>query len=310
MKRAPAIAAAAALVAAVTTAQVEARPARRVLVVAFAGRLPPDLATTPARLTLEMADVIDDSGARVTRAPLGDLLALAGCGEPSDECLQQALAILEVDRLVMGEVEPAASDQVRVRLRLIAAGQPPRRRSFLIAGEGRAGLESSFRTRAAAFWRDPDLIDVDFDASAAAASVPEPRAADDRVSAPEDRFSARRVEPVAWGIAGSGAGFTLIGGVLLLAAADKQDQVNDAPTGSAAELEALAALEESGRDYARWGTALLVVGGVATVAGAALILTQGSDAERSGPAAGSITLAPSLLGDGLGAVLTVRGAAP
>jgi len=293
-----------------------------VVLASFAGQLPGDLAALPERLTGAMADVVRDAGSRVTRAPLGDLLAVAGCAEASDDCLQQARALLEVGRVVAGDVERAGS-RVRVHLRLIAARQKTRRRTLLLAGDSAAALEADFRARAAAFWGDPDP-------ARASATSPKPReeltptsrasdaptASDtpagraDLVAsggAPEAGFWARRVDPIAWGVAGGGAGLAVVGGLLLLAAADKQSQVDDAPTETAADLDALVDLEESGRTYARWGSVLIVVGAVTAAAGVALVLKQGGDVAREdGATGGALTLSPSLLPGGAGAVLTWR----
>jgi hypothetical protein len=278
--------------------------AKRVIVVNLSGELPGDLAAAPEQMSGALAEVIRESGSEVTQAGLDDVLALAGCGEASDQCLQQALAILEVGSLVTGEVEPAGPDQVSVRLRLVAVRRPVRSRTFQLAAS--PALAAGFRTRAAAFWRDPD-----------AEPVPEPEPLAPAVIAPsiepsaEARFSASRVRGYTWAVAGGGAGITLIGGLLLAAAADKQSQVDAAPTNTPADFEALVELEESGKRYARWGTAFFVVGAVATTAGVALIVKQGMEREpatagRRARRAPAVTLAPSLIGEGFGAVLTVQ----
>jgi hypothetical protein len=288
-----------------------ARGSKRVLVVALTGELPGDLAGLPEHLTTALADVIQDSGRVVTRAALDDVLALAGCGEASAECLQNALAILEVGSLVTGEVEPSGSGEIRVSLRLVTDGQPMRSRSFQLGGD-QATLESGFRARAGAFWRDPDAAEPP--ASEPPRPAPAPaREKPDLIVAPppaEARFSARRVDGLTWAITGGGVGLTLVGGLLLAAASAKQDEVDAAPTDTAEDLEALVDLEATGRSYARWGTGVLVVGALATVAGVALVVKQGTEREPAaarprapGP---TITLSPMLLERALGAVLTVQ----
>jgi hypothetical protein len=327
-----------------------------VVLASFAGQLPGDLAALPERLTAAMADIVRDSRSKVTRAPLGDLLAVAGCADASDDCLQQARALLEAGRVVAGDVESVGAGRVRVHLRLIAARQQTRRRVILLEGGSAAALEADFRAHAAAFWRDPDAKaasasrpaqrpanrstsprtdpsasaprtdrsasaprterstsapQTDRSASAAPAPSPadEPAARTDLAVATrddaEDGFSAGRVSPLAWTAAAAGAGVAAIGGALLLAAADKQGQIDDAPTDTPDDLAALVDLEESASTYARWGSVLVVVGAVTTVAGVAFVFKQGRDVERDGHAI--ITLSPSLLPGGAGAVLTWRG---
>jgi hypothetical protein len=294
----------------------------RVLVASFAGQLPGALSRAPERLTEAMAAAVGEAGSRVTRAPLDDVLAVAGCGEPSDNCLQQALALLEVSRAVVGEVEAADGGHIRVRLRVISRAHPARRRSLILAGDNAAALEAAFRPRAAAFWRDPDGAEVasprppapatstststsrSTAPSAAERGEPAAPGADlTRGSPPRAGFSARRVDPLVWGVTAGGAGLMVVGGLLLMAAGSKQDQVDDAPTDTVADLEALADLEASGRKEARWGSALLVTGAATAAAGVVLVLKQGGDADRSPTA--EIAVAPSPASRGLGALLTM-----
>jgi hypothetical protein len=314
--RAHATALAIAVVAAVPAparAQGEVPPDQRVLVVALTGEASGPHAGLPERLSGSLAGVIGQSGAQVTRASIDDVLGLAGCGEASDECLQQALDILEVGRVVLGEVD-ASSGQVQVRLRLIAAGRPARSRTLSLTGGDQAALDRQFRAAAAAFWRDPDGAPTPADAAAASPAGRAAPAVTTSSAAPGEaraRFSARRVSRLAWGIAGGGAGVAAVGGLLLVAAANKQGQVDDAPTASAQDLERLVELERSGRNYSRWGSALLVVGAVTAGAGGAFIFKQGSEASRdeeaSAPPGSSLALLPSLVTrGGLGVTLTLR----
>jgi len=324
------LAAALLLVASPALAQDESG-GERVLVASFAGHLPGALSRAPERLTDAMAAVVGEAGGRVTRAPLDDVLAVAGCGTPSDTCLQQALALLEVSRAVVGEVEGADGGTIRVRLRVISRAHPAQRRSLTLAGGDASALEAAFRPRAAAFWRDPDGAEVatpsppapPTSTSTSTSSTSTAASASTTASAParpataepaapgadltrdpraKAGFSARRVDPLVWGVTAGGAGLAVVGGLLLVAAGSKQDQVDDAPTDTVADLEALADLEASGRKEARWGSALLVAGAATAAAGVVLVLKQGGDADRSPTA--EIAVAPSPV-RGLGALLTM-----
>ena len=281
------------------------RDDRRPVVVSFTGQLGGDLSRVPDRLARVMATAVGDAGDRATRAPLDDVLALAGCGEASDDCLRRAVDLLEARCLILGEVEPGGDGKVAVRLRLVERSRPARGRRLVLAGDGAAALEAGFRGPAQAFWRDPDPPEVleprdtpaVIDPFAAPAKGPAPAPA-----VPEAGFSASRVDRLTWAVTAGGAGMALAGGVLLLVAADKQAQVDDAPIVTVEDFEALAALEASGRNYSRWGTALLMVGAVAATVGVALVIKQGG-----APDSASVVLAPSVTGGGLGATLTVRG---
>lgn len=281
-----------------------ARGEKPVLVLAFGGEPAGAHADAPAALTRVMAEAIRESGREVSEANSEDVLTLAGCGEPSDDCLRQALGTLEADAAVTGEVR-AADGGVAVELRAITASDPPRTRTVQLRGAATADLAGQFRGEAVAFWRDEQSP-----AEAAAAAPPEPPTPPpgaDLSGGADDTgpsFSASRVQPYAWAIAGTGAGLMVVGSILLLAADGKQDEVDEAPTDTVEQLEHLHDLEESGRSYARWGNVSLVLGGVAAIAGGVLIFKQGRDGGSE--ASTRVTVTPSA-GDGLGAALLLRG---
>jgi hypothetical protein len=313
--RALAIAAASAAFAASPAAAQRAPRADSVLVVGFTGRLTGNLAAAAGHLSRTMVEVVAASGERVLHAPLEDVLALAGCAEPSERCLEQALDTFAVSRLVLGDIRPAAAGKVRVRLRLIARSRPARSESFVVAGDGAAALAARFRRRAVSFWRATEVPDDrphDRPAPPPSPATPGSTAPADPLavtSAPGAGFSAQRVHPVGWVMTGGGATLILAGGILLLNASDRQVLVDRAPIGTVEDFEALVELEESGRSYARWGTALLVIGAVASATGAAVIFKQGNepsdapDTDRPG-----LSLIPfAVPGVGIGASLTLRG---
>jgi len=273
-----------------------------VLVLQFSG----EPAASASALSKEMAGAIRASGSQVNEATREDVLTLAGCAEPSDDCLQQALGMLEVRAAVTGEVRPSRGG-VEVELRAVTPDGEPRARTVALAGATPAEQAKAFRPEAEAFWRDEPSP-----AAAAAAAEPAagpPAGADLSGSTETDEahFSASRVQPYAWAIAGGGAGLMAVGVVLLLAADGKQGDVDEAATDTVDDLEELVDLEESGRRYARWGNVSLIVGGLAAIAGGVLIYRQGRDdggaSESSSP---QVTLAPSA-GEGLGAAILVRG---
>ncbi|HEU5057762.1 MAG TPA: hypothetical protein VFU21_14625 [Kofleriaceae bacterium] len=270
-----------------------------VLVLQFSGEPAP----SAAALSKRMAEAVRASGREVTEASREDVFTLAGCAEASDECLRQALGTLEAREVVTGEVRAAGSG-VEVELRAVARDGEPRARTVAVPGATPTEQVAAFGPEADAFWNgQPSPAE----AAAAAEPAQPPPGAD--LSRPDDGgragFSASRVEPWAWGIAGGGAGLMAVGAVLLLAAEGKQSDVDDAPTDTVSDLEALVELEESGRRYARWGNVCILVGGIAAIAGGVLVYRQGTRAEEEA-ASPQITLTPSP-GDGVGAALVVRG---
>lgn len=274
-------------------------PVDRVLVVELAASEPPageagaagaaSLAGASGRLT---AALVSLSGEEASRAPLDDVLALAGCGSVEGDCLPQALDVLQVDRVVLGEIAAAGPGRLRVTLRVLRPSQPSRQRAFDLRGDDLGAIEDRFRDQAGPFLRDPD------------APPPLPAAPRQEVvplpppPRPEAGFSARRVGAVTWAATGAGVGLAALGGVLLLVASDKQSQIDGAPTATIEHLEALADLEDSGRAYARWGTGMLVVGAVVATAGAAFLYKQGHEAPP-------VTVAPTVGGGAVGAAVSI-----
>lgn len=264
----------------------------RVLVVELAGpRSGEDpLADAAGRLTAALVSLSGED--RTSRAPLDDVLALAGCGEAEGDCLPQALEVLQVGRVVLGELAEAGPGRLRVTLRIVRPSRSTRERTLDLRGDDLDAIERRFRDEAGPFLRDPDAPPPPPPAPRREVAPPPP------APAPEPGFSVRRVGAATWAATGAGVGLAALGGVLLLVASDKQSEIDAAPTTTASDLEALADLEASGRAYARWGTGLVVVGAVAAAVGGAFLYRQGSEAP-------SVTVAPAL-GDGaVGAVVSI-----
>lgn len=300
--RAPLVAAALAAAAFVALPRA-ARAEQPVLVLQFSG----EPAASAAALSKAMAAAVRASGTQVNEASREDVLTLAGCAEPSDDCLRQALGMLEVREAVTGEVR-AAGGGLEIELRAVSRQGEPRSRTVALTGATPDEQVAQFRPEAEAFWKgEPSPAEAAAAAAAAAPPAAPPPGADLSGGAEPDRagFSAARVEPWAWGIAGGGAGLMAIGAILLVAADGKQGDVDDAPTDTVEDLEALEELEASGRSYARWGNVCLLVGGIGAVVGGFLVYRTGTrgEAESGSP---QITVAPGA-GDGVSAALVLRG---
>lgn len=273
----------------------------QVVVVEFSGTLEGGLADAPKRLTETMTAVVNESGTAANQASRDDVLGLAGCADTGDECMKQAVGMLGAKQVVVGEVAATGDGQVEVVVRVISADEEPRHGRLVLSGSTTDEIESSFRTGVTAFWRGEPPPET-------APPEPPPAPAEpDKVESEPARssFSAGAVRPYSWAIAGTGVGMLVIGGLLLVAANGKQGEVDDAPTESPEDFEALVELEDSGRRYARWGNTLVVVGGVAAIVGGVLIWRQGTR-RRSEAAPMPMTLAPTLLPDAVGLTLTVR----
>ncbi|HUS67531.1 MAG TPA: hypothetical protein VMZ28_23500 [Kofleriaceae bacterium] len=275
----------------------------QVLVIEFSGE--GEVGDAPARFTQEMADVLRESGAEVTVAPREDALSLAGCTDTSDECLRQALGVLGVQRVVVGAVRSDGDGSYEVGVRIIAAEEEPRARAITVRGKTPDEAAPAFKTQSGAFWRgeEPPAAEPEPEPipEAATTTEPEPEPEPERGRAP---FSAGKVEPWAWAVAGGGVGLMAVGGVFLLAAKGKQSDVDDAPTDTVDDLETLEDLESSGKRYARFGSAFVLVGAVAAIVGGVFVYRQGTRPDEVEEPA--VTLAPMLAPGGAGLTLTVR----
>ncbi len=267
-----------------------ARAEQPVLVLQFSG----EPADSAAALSKTMAAAVRASGSEVNEASREDVIALAGCAEPSDDCLRQALGMLEVREAVTGEVRGGD-----VELRAVSAEGEPRTRTVVLHGATADEQARQFAPEAEAFWKN-EPSPAESAAAEPSPAQPPPGADLSKESEPEVGFSASRVQPWAWAVAGGGAGLVAVGSLLLIASQSKQGEVDDAPTETVDDLEHLADLEASGRRYARWGNLCVVVGGVAAIAGGFLIWRQGHTVTSE------VTVAPDA-GDGVGASLLVRG---
>jgi len=278
--------------AALAAAPRELHAGQQVLVLEFGGQ-PADSA---AALSKAMTEAVRASGSQVNEGSREDVLTLAGYSDPSDDCLRQALGVLDASEAVTGDVHAAGSG-VSVELRAVSAHGEPRTRTVELHGASADEQAREFAPEAEAFWKnEPSPAE----AAAHAAPVPPP-AELSKEPETEASFSASRVEPWAWAIAGSGVGLVAVGAVLLVASQNKQSEVDDAPTDTVDDLEHLSDLEASGRRYARWGNVFVLVGGVAAAAGGYLIWRQGRTADSE------VTVAPSAGDGGLGAAVLVRG---
>jgi hypothetical protein len=126
-------------------ATVAAEP--RALIVPLSGSAPDELADAPDRLTRVLVRTSASRGAEVTvaRASIEDTLAIVGCTAESATCLDQAAAVLEVDHIVFGRVEPGdEADTLKVTLTVARRGKAPVKRSFTLPaatmGEAEAAL--------------------------------------------------------------------------------------------------------------------------------------------------------------------------
>ena len=300
-----AIATSASLVIASAAAQAQpadAPPEKpQVLLIPLSGTIEGALADAPERLTLATSQAIAALGYDAVAAKIGkaDITAITGCPAESDDCFREVASTIEVDYIVFGSVA-SSDDGVRVSITMITREGEVTRRTIDASGASSEAAARGFDPKVRAFLRgEPPPADrppLD-------PTVPEPAPV---LGPAPPRFALARVEKYSWGIAGGGLAVMGVGTILLIMADGKQDQVNDAPVDTLADLEHIADLESSGKSLTSWGNGMLIVGGLATVAGVALIVKQGMArpaTERPAPPPTTVTLAPTARGDGFAVTL-------
>lgn len=253
------------------------------------------LGETAASLSESLRTVVAARGghpieAQATRA---DIAAMTGCSTDDDACLQTIAEAMGVTEVLLGSLEANPRGGLTVSITYYVVGGEARRdRIELSASEaGPATLE--LEPRATAFL-------------AGEPAAPEPRPdLTPRMKTPDPpppaAFRFGRVRTSSYVIAGSGAALVGLGVIFYAIASGKQDEVNEHPTDTLADLRALEDLESSGKTFTTLGNVGAIVGGLAAATGLSLIAIQGSRKER-GP-----TVTPMPMQGGAGLTLTLWG---
>lgn len=279
-----------------STGQAGAEETGQILILPFTSA--PEIAADADLLVQVMTRTATDLGQEPlsAQASRSDIAVLSGCPADDTACYETIAETVGVDRVVIGSVESAPGGGLQVTMTLVEPGAEPRRRSAVLSAGGRQPLEQEFGAHARALL------------TGAPAPVAAPVVVDQTPApGPMDAgsgFALSRVERYSWAVAGGGVALVGLGSVLLLSAQDKQDQVDGAATDTAADFDRLRDLEDSGKRLTRWGNVALIAGGLATVAGVALIIKQGGSSPEDPPAA---SIAPSPVAGGFGLTITLRG---
>jgi hypothetical protein len=113
-----------------------------------------------------------------------------------------------------------------------------------------------------------------------------------------------RVRWYAWGATGAGVALMVGGGVFLVGASNKQDDIDRASTTSLSDFRELESLEDDAASQARWGSIMLGAGILATGIGVTLAVLE----MRSSPdETDTVSIAPAAFDHGAGVALTVLG---
>ena len=262
--------------------------------------LPPQRRGTPERLTQAIADAMD---AELSSVSIEDAAGLLDCDVEATSCLEAVSRKVGGKQLVFGTIAMAKGNRLRVTLtRFRPEGPDRQQQTYELTGQsgslpeelvrkaqGLIGPEGATPPPDEPDDQDPRPVDPDEDPDEIDPITPV-----DTVPVEPGRPGGT-ITPGTYAILAGGAVALGAGIGFRLSASSIADQVNGAPRGTSAEVAALVALEDKGRFRLQFGTALMVGGGIALVAGAVRAYVQKQP--------------PSVDDDGAVAVIPVTGGA-
>jgi hypothetical protein len=252
----------------------------------------------PDRLGETLARAAQQAGVEHSKGAVGlvELGLMSNCSIDKEPCRKQLLATLGARALVAGSISDETG-QVEVNLVYIKPGGEVSGDSHTLSGGSEEELVASFEPIAAALFSnsatdptatdpvgpsDADPVDPDVGVD------PENPIADPITTPPAAGGDPRRdtnlltdIEPWTLGLIGGGAALTAGGFITLALAGDIQNDIDEAPTATPADLDALEELESRGRLRYRLSYVLLGVGAVSLAAGITFAILQRREAKRS-----------------------------
>ncbi len=303
------------------TGEALARSGPRIVVFPADGAVPGKLKKAPAAITSAVAEAARASGAQVDVAAgsTADAMTLAGCDGGQPDCLGKVAGTLDADMVVTISVAAADSGVfVDIDIGKRDAAEPVRA-NWILDGADLAGIQkaaareakklfsggaSPTAAPAAAAEPEPEPAAPAAAPGGVADSGPGPRTGDGRPA--EDRPSGLgRVRWYSWAAAGAGVALVAAGGVFLVGAGNKQDDIDSASPTTLDDFRALESLEDDAASQAMWGNIMVGAGIVAAGVGATLIVVQMRSSPEEEP--DTISLAPAAFDHGAGVSLTFLG---
>jgi hypothetical protein len=259
---------------------------------------------TNARLTRALVAGADSEKPRLADTPLGEAASLLECNASDRACLDSMAQAMEASALLSASVRPDGA-KLAAHITFHSRGQAPQTRDVDLPSEPEAAASLLERNVRALLRGEGPVVDAAEPTPAPAPTETPTDAGVVGAAGPESPpgFSFQRVPLWSWGIAGSGLVLVGIGAVFAVKANGLESDVESAPRETVADFEHLRNLEDEGDSATALSKVLLIGGGLALLAGGALIVWQGTSptAEERGR---SLTLSPAPLRDGAGLVLS------
>ena len=237
-----------AIVVAVTlVANVAAGP-RKVLVLPVDGNAPAEQRASINGEIAQLAKANVDGKVTTADTTFNDTATAVGCNPDEPECAQQVLATLSVDELVYGTATTQAGTTT-VTVSRISKGEPVRTQVATVN-------ESTpiDQTLSPLFVREP-APEVGSDAGSGSGSAVVPTERPRPVS-----FFDTRERKLGVGFAAGGVACLIVGFSLWAGAGDLQEQIDNHPTNTLAQLQDLHDLEDHAASKALWGNLFVLVG--------------------------------------------------
>jgi hypothetical protein len=304
----------------VTTATAYADP-RKVLVLQSEGRADAALRTKVDASILKLAKTASGADVSTGDTTLADAAAAVGCKAETSQCRDEILGMLSVDELVWATLTPKPGG-TEIEVHRASKGGGLVEAKMLLASGASAdrldGVAPLFGGKPAEPVTAPPTTTAD-PVTTPPAPLIEPASSLD--AAPTDPATTTSAQPSPTpgqpvdtgrgrqrlelaGMIGGGA-FVLIGFMCWGSAADIQSQVDEAPTQTKSQIDALRDLESRGDSYAAWGNVFFlggaVLGGISTY----FFIKD----RRAGRHATTARIAPTVFDHGAGLALTF-GATP
>lgn len=259
--------------------------APRVFPLTATSPLPPALSGAPPALTDALAGLLDGEAVESSLEDLGRKLR---CDVEVSSCLDAIARSLKTSRLVFGTVAAAPGGKLKVKLVRFdsaPAGSELHQRTFVLTAQTPKRLGKQLARSAAQLFdlaapeepvaqverREPRAEKPEQEAPTESAPLGprSERAADD-----EPAPASGGITKTTWGLIGTGALVSAVGGGFLLAARSLEGDLAAAPRRTLQDIQRLTAIERAGRIRMQVGSTLAIAGGAVLAVGAVRAVIQ------------------------------------
>ena len=270
---------------------------RKVLVLPLGGTAPAETRTKLSASFQKMARVLDGD-VQAGNTSLTDTATALGCDPAEVECVENARATLGVDELVYGTADES-NGRITVVAKRYRRGKPVREMAVTVAAtDPPSKIEPALLP---VFGEEPlpdpsEPITTTPDPSTGTTLEPTPDPQPEPAAGPERSNRERNI----WiGVTSGGGLLVLIGLGLWSSYRSLQQDIDDAPTGTSAQIDQLRALEDRASTRA-WAGNFFVLAGVAVAGYGGYRLWQWSKSKH-------VTVTPTPVEGGAAVTLTIVG---